>query len=123
MTDEKPLHVRVAEALGCQAKGIPAAGYWTCECPRADAEHGFAWPHGSLTTGYDGLEHDPEIAAYDTDWSATGPLIERYVEEAENHGGDGWYVHGRGLYTVHGQTLLVATCNLILALKAAGKLD
>lgn len=67
---EKPLHVQVAEALGmiCHNAGPahPAAGggdWWIAEPMRTIAA-GETW--------------SPTIPRYDTDWSATGPLIERY---------------------------------------------
>jgi hypothetical protein len=79
---------------------------------------------------------DPENAPprYDTDWSATGPLIEKWRIDLE-HVGDGvlasqWGEHGEdhdgrpsgGSLAREGPTELIAVCNLILALKVAGKL-
>jgi hypothetical protein len=67
---------------------------------------------------------------YDTDWSAAGPLIERYqMVVTPNGGGDGesaWAAHMHETkwryWTGFGATPLIAICNLILALSAAGKL-
>ena len=95
---EKPLHVRVAEALG----DIPgqALGY----------------------------------RRYDTDWSATGPLIERLGIAIERRSGNipafQWVAaecicadHDHNLSDPfgHGEGALIAVCNLILALHEAGK--
>jgi hypothetical protein len=111
---DKPLHVRVAEALGSMVR--LQEGWWE----RLD---------GAIWTA--------AIPRYDTDWSATGPLIEKYgitvtpgsclgqfkspwvaardfVAEC-----DGWASDE----DADGPTPLLAACNLLLALKAAGKLE
>jgi hypothetical protein len=111
---EKPLHVRVAEALG----GNPfwsTRRQWECKCG-------------------DECEHtDPvseELYAYDTDWAATGPLIERLgigIYAEVDPIGRTWvatpaeHEHGEAHHQF-GPTPLVAVCNLLLALKEAGKL-
>lgn len=70
-TDAKPLHVRVAEALGCEAEDD--AG-WVCRCkPPKTHRHSL-----------------DRILRYDTDWSATGPLIERFGLTLLR-GERGWY--------------------------------
>jgi len=135
---EKPLHVAVAEALGCTpvystdpevrlkmaADGYPCA----CWCPgRAHAGH--------LTN---------EVLRYDLDWSATGPLIEKYrlaiqpTLATEECGGDpsaaaSWDAYTKRTYQECldqkpgvlevGVTPLIAVCRLLLALEAAGKLE
>lgn len=65
----KPLHVQVAEALGHRVHfdaGLGQYQGWICgDCPEPK----------------DGRLHqsgDRNIDAYDTDWSVTGPLIEKY---------------------------------------------
>lgn len=114
MTDEKPLHVRVAEALG--------------------------WTHISLNTWHQrnnwagmypgGAAGSRRIPRYDTDWAATGPLIERIPITVGRYMSpfmDGaWYATAPGPSVIQsertGATPLVAVCNLILALKEAGNL-
>jgi hypothetical protein len=126
---DKPLHVQVAEALGClPVKGdfFPADesepyDTWHCHC-RGVQGH---------TRAGDGLL----IPRYDTDWSATGPLIEKYGIELA-HGGFGpddlpWLAaehvcsdhdHNVSQPCGIGPTPLIAVCHLILALRGAGKL-
>lgn len=125
----RPLHVQVAEALGCEtARKDVIGGPWFCDCE--------AWDH-SISAG--------PLARYDTDWQAAGPLIERYgiaIEPLWKVAPDddalweayvGCDAFGEdqhacirrvcGSYTgTEGSTALIAVCNLILALKAAGKL-
>lgn len=108
-----PLHVKVAEALGLR---------W---------EHkllGTRWHH---LTDY-GLDAHPdkEPQRFDTDWSATGPLIEKYeIELTPALDGDPWAAESwknwpdSAFNSVGiGPTPLIAVCDLILALAAAGKL-
>ena len=121
----KPLHVRVAEALGwidCRNMGKT---WW-----------GFSGPgiHAGQT----------EVPRYDTDWSATGPLIEKheiglkedgcgYTSDERWRARADYYapnpngpVNGYGgtwaTAEARGATPLIAVCNLILALKEAGEL-
>lgn len=141
---EKPLHVRVAEALGCKPKLVNATyGEWRCTCRnRAHAHHGI---HRDCCHDREGLGCDEDtLADYSTDWSATGPLIEKYeiclnrdepqkINDAEwvaavdyygplvdssdaPYGGRWTSAQGTG------NTALVAVCHVILALAAAGKL-
>lgn len=105
---EKPLHVRVAEVLGCkpiypdwEPKG------WRCMCKGMD-DHRYE----------DGADF---VAEYATDWSATGPLIERLRIDVDAHPVGNWTAM-REPYCEAGHTPLEAACNLILALHAAGKL-
>jgi hypothetical protein len=132
MTDEKPLHVLVAEALGCSPvwghgwlSERPGEETWLCRCEERD--HG--WDSQAQGCGV--------ILRYDTDWSATGPLVERYTIHlakwnAATGGRAWWYaaVWGPGEFgderkveSTGQETPLLAVCALLLALKAAGKLN
>jgi len=120
---EKPLHVRVAEALGCRTRHLRNA-IWLCGC---DKDHN--------SSDYGG-----NVPPYDTDWSATGPLIEKYKIMLWPWNETAWCAERRvdlgvpadperPLETgpssdswVKGETPLIAVCNLILWLKEAGKL-
>lgn len=114
---EKPLHVLVAEALG-----------WSYIGPGNSmniADPGIGYPPLTPIVG-----HKEPIPHYDTDWAATGPLIERFKMDV-------WYRPG-GVFgdaewaavSDHeadtgmqaGATPLLAACNLILALHTAGVL-
>lgn len=115
-TDEKPLHVRVAEALGTFHKQHE----WDEPDWRDRAfSQGCTYACGAL-------KHEPCAPRYDTDWAATGPLVEKYQLRISPFGGSLWEAwvnetaHGgiRG----PGRTPLEAICNLLLALHAAGKL-
>ncbi len=110
----KPLHVRVAEALGW--KGLHPTSY------EGDTRV-FWWgsPPGTAIQFAEGCWR------YDTSWTATGPLIEKYKLDivwdddswrAYWDGGDDGDM-GIGVYAA---TPLVALCNLILELGEAGKL-
>lgn len=124
---EKPLHVRVAEKLGCKscydswwaAPFLDATSGWLCGCGTDSP-----WPHNGCDT--------PRMARYDSDWSATGPLIERLGIELAREGSDLWEARwgysmvpsfcddGDGgpewVGTAEGTTPLLAVCALILAL-------
>ncbi len=113
--DEKPLHVRVAYALmGPVLLALP--------------EHLIeAWR----------AEFERNAPAYDTDWSATGPLLEKYgiqlsravtASEPPMPGtvwmAVPWDYHASKDKMFRGDTSpLVAVCELIVALAARGKLD
>lgn len=124
----KPLHVQVAEALGCTTAKAVLRGVivsWECFC---SPSHGDA---------------DRFIPLYDTGWSATGPLIEEHGialldlnQEGEKWVAFLWGEHeyttfedsyltidGNSSDTATGDTPLVAVCNLIVALSAVGKLE
>lgn len=113
---DKPLHVRVAEALGWinvlpfEADGIVDESNWTGDDP--SGEGGF-------------------VPNYDTDWSATGPLIEKNgiaifpTSEAvlAKTSFGRWTASILAFESCEsGPTPLIAVCNLILALAEAGKL-
>jgi len=115
------LHVQVAIVLG-----------WT------DAEVGsHPWPAFGIPPGKTDYFNIAPIPRYDTDWSATGPLIERYGIELSvafpgDFGQDGfaWSAQTGAdsrspspITVPHvGQTPLLAVCYLLLALHKAGKL-
>lgn len=119
----EPLHVQVARALGCKLKKVVYApggeDVWSCDCP--------------------GFDHMPDEGAYvfryDTDWAATGPLIEKYGVELHpcvqgyncsvpDHATtwEATKVIDSCPWDKTGPTPLIAVCNLILALKEAGEL-
>jgi hypothetical protein len=122
----KPLHVKVAEALGC--KPHEDDGYephhWYCTCEMLDHTE-----NGDTTS-------IPQVLPYDTDWSATGPLIEQYriCLEAGLIGGhhskpwSAWLnrhspaVRDYDGESASGPTPLIAVCHLLIALHEAGKL-
>lgn len=122
---EKPLHVLVAEALG-----------WTdCKpCGHATCPPGFWIGDAPLIGG--AIRESHTMPRYDTDWSATGPLIEKLPVTVGRYASD--FMDGR-LYAVSpslglehgpdaqmertGDTPLAAVCNLIIALREAGRLD
>jgi len=114
--DEKPLHVRVAEALG-----------WTAISACRHCEDCNDWL-GSHPEDYRSLGVVVYIPNYDTDWSATGPLIERYGVALTPPGvldAPGWAASipqdRHAAFVTKQPTPLLAVCHLILAL-AAGKL-
>ncbi len=124
---EKPLHVRVAEALGwvnCHLDGeqpdAPKTGRWFGKCQDASVLPQWAAPIKDSWI---------EISRYDADWAATGRLIEKYAICVMRHGGglESWraevspYWEGE-IKSAFGSSALIAVCNLILALKEAGKL-
>jgi hypothetical protein len=120
---EKPLHVRVAEALGWT--DLREEAYVISEKTYTAGE----WRgRRGIGTGM----HWGRPPRYDTDWSATGSLIERYHIDLwwENTSGDGQWTattnfrDGGDLIVMGtGPSPLIAVCNLILALKEAGKLE
>lgn len=105
---EKPIHVRVAEALGCKPEPM-GAGDWFCSCEDRGHTNPDAAGEGWL-----------QVAAYDTDWSATGPIIERY-EITVAHDSEGWMAEQHP-FVSKGTTPLLAVCHLLIALGEAGKL-
>ncbi len=122
---EKPLHVRVAEALGWKKLE---------QLHRDIAQRvGVLGPH--VEDSFEGREPAygelEMVPRYDTDWSATGPLIERFgltlTEDmgswhACRDGGSYACMEMEHVYVGEADQPLLAVCNLILALHAAGKL-
>jgi len=124
---EKPLHVQVAEALG-----------WTMleSSNRMDMSQ----PHRGYPPHLPTVGQKEPVPDFPTDWSATGPLIEKYgisVIQPDEHAperADGQWIAGSG--GAHGWddgslcmdcyaggvTPLIAVCNLILLLAKEGKL-
>lgn len=130
---DKPLHVEVAEALGWRL--IPLKGSKVQFCLSGGTK---VWvnPHGEHQ-----CERCTSLPRYDTDWAATGPLIEKYGIAISPDGAEevGWiaiaeaslwilgtaawgYDHGVRPFG-SGATPLEAVCRLILAMKAEGKLQ
>ena len=145
---EKPLHVRVAEALGWEWFHFVDKSFLLPPFAHKQHEYG-SWERGlcenpqwDITQWFTSKNH-LAIPRYDTNWSATGLLIEKYkfclrspteppwigsnLWEASHHEYPaGWREadgYGQVKETVKGgPTPLIAVCNLILALKEAGKL-
>mgnify|MGYP000884990453 FL=1 len=125
MSDDRPLHVRVAEALG-----------WTYLGP-SEVEDGWEGePPDAFELLPDGirrrLDQHVGVPRYDLDWSATGPLIERFKLNLYPWSDGSWvadsdFSAATAVLSVDmegsGATPLIAVCNLVLALAAAGKLD
>ena len=122
MTD-KPLHVQAAEALG-----------WDYSEDRHEWDE-FAEGQKRCTRCHEvapWTRHSPSPCCprYDTDWAATGPLIERFgfVVGRFRILDRQWYAILPGTTSPdaqaeeHAPTPLLAVCYLILALKEAGKL-
>lgn len=127
--DEKPLHVRVAEALGCKTaaptkcKNVGCQDLWVCACD----ERGSHNEHPDF--------HCDHLPCYDTDWAVTGPLMEQVILPYRQFVLADWinvvgsnqparyqtYFQGLPLQG-WGDTPLLAICNLILVLKEKGKL-
>ena len=114
---QKPLHVRVAEALG----------WWRIEPGISSKNRMRPDPCGcwmGVRIGEDGHGWSEHLPHYDTDWAATGPLIEEYAVELLAVDGKYW----RAFLDLNfgpvgkGSTPLSAVCNLILVLAEAGKL-
>jgi hypothetical protein len=117
----KPLHVRVAEAVGCKPTFGPdrigvGPDAWRCPCEFDD----HAWDSQAEGVGV--------VKRYDTDWSATGPLLDKYDLGVQSVRGQEhpFVAHTSALDEewdfAGGDTRLIAVCNLILQLKAKGKL-
>lgn len=103
---DRPLHVRVAEALG-----------WTRTKDCALLEN--CYGAGEMDGEFVGC-----VRNYDTDWSATGPLIERHGISLDHDGFGMWRAYQRGdaKLSALGRAPLVAVCELLLVMAAAGKL-
>lgn len=117
---EKPLHVQVAEALGWEE-----LAYEETEGLEMDWQGNQPSREGAgIAVRFVSMMRVP-VPRYDTDWSATGPLIVRFGLglQAPELPGRPW-----GCYDVHTDVTwhrkepLLAVCAAILGLKAAGKL-
>jgi hypothetical protein len=125
---DKPLHVKVAEALGLRPKMVRV---------RESADLFVEVYSDNRYWLVDGQHSAQELAAlapprYDKDWSVTGPLIERlrlalWCVEGMFGGASEWRTNGvdeklqlEG--SVVGPTALEAVCRYILAMREAGKL-
>lgn len=130
MSEDKPLHVRVAEALGWTDISLAA------HLRRLTFVNGISGSEvyvGRGTEPGDKIDTPQPVPRYDTDWSATGPLIEKYgICLWNEYKGVGDWTAGWGssetyegmffLEEESGPTPLLAVCHLILALKEAGNL-
>lgn len=117
--EEKPLHVQVAEALGwTKLKCLGNQDSWEGLPPLEPDKFGRRWISDWLPL---------TIPRYDTDWAATGPLIEKHGINVR--GGPGrwwtmadWPTHQRHIvWAGQAETPLIAVCNLILAFAKEGK--
>jgi hypothetical protein len=116
---EKPLHVRVAEALGtCHVLGpvVRQAGWGPIRRCIVHPDENYDY---DFTTDYEGRVL---ASHYDTEWSVTGPLIEQYGISVFQYSDGVWEATAESRVGGNGEIPLVAVCNLILALHAAGKL-
>jgi hypothetical protein len=154
---EKPISVRVAEALGEKPldaewgySGPPEEGTWSHERSRLFKTIDEA---KAAYTAMGIVKSQPDewylcywkdgwgpicVPEYDTEWFETGPLIEKYgMQIHPSLLTGGWYAWENlasrpdswsskppdpPLLSGHGDTPLIAVCNLILNLKEAGKL-
>jgi hypothetical protein len=139
---KKPLHVRVAlvvddlHIVAVPAKSLPFsfAPNGPPSFPRQDSY--LLMTKDEVPVYFDGGHPNdiyvcadgrnlPLVPRYDLEWEHGGPLVEEYgigldfepVEERKYR----WRARREG-ESIFGPTPLIAVCNLILALKAAGKL-
>lgn len=117
---DKPIHVQVAEALGCNSAFRKAyrgdkEEQWCCE----DGDH-------RDPTLCEPWLDSPDVARFDLDWCATGPLVERHKIALEWHplwAPPGWCaVSEDGGWIGSADSPLLAICRLIIELGKAGKL-
>jgi len=106
MSDEKPLHHRVAEALG-----------WTHIGPgnlMDINDPGVGYP-----PQYQVIGQKERVPRFDEDWGATGPIMEAMVDGMEFRQHQWCMTDGRGhVGAAFGDTMLEAVCNLVLATAA-----
>lgn len=128
---DKPIHVQVAEALGWTDCTLSGYVHWRGE----HFEDRRTWqginPHVAERTTI-----QSSVPRYDTDWAATGPLIEEYrltvrptmqfPRDSDDAASWDAFVYVDDFHTIGrfvvGVTPLLAVCNLILELGKAGKL-
>ncbi len=131
--NEKPLHVRVAEALGdgpCRYEERHChVGQTVClrcsgmgDFPRVTDSPQIV---GRWLQPYWIEDEDvgEPVPAYDKSWDATGPLIDRYGISLNRAFGSERYIASlavdkspEGAFLLDGDMALVAVCNLVLAL-------
>jgi hypothetical protein len=130
VTEDRPIHVRVAAALGWTNIHEEPIG-WK---PGTNKGEAMVWRTDGLPPPPGQFESMP-VPRYDTDWSATGPLIEKYKimlhadtseaaiktlrEENPDQLSDEWT--SRPIW-FKGETPLLAVCALLIKLGEAGKL-
>src|SRR5687767_11117948 len=127
---DKPLHVRVAEALGWTSAHYRTEGDHSCGDIMIPDPERMRWKGLEPKEMLIGAAGCKLIPRYDTDWAATGPLIERFRIDVDSDAG--WIARmsidselhdgRRDVRGKRGDTPLLAACNLILALSSAGKL-
>jgi hypothetical protein len=120
----RPLHVRVAEVLGCKPVAPGDLGpfeiqyetdVWRCGCnPHFDPD---------IEVHEDLYNHTPHaLERYDSYWSATGPLIERFgislAPDQALTGTWGAWVGDFAPLTARHTNPLVAVCLLLLVMSA-----
>src|SRR3989304_2607202 len=116
---EKPLHVQVAQALGWTCIEYAPPNLWT-GCRPSSRPHS-PCPSSNVLSG-------EVVPTYDTDWSATGPLIEKYELALGQTGMEDpkptWVAWWPGSCDVDtcsvdapAHTPLLAACHLLLSLK------
>lgn len=119
---EIPLHVQVAKALGWTYLGPAETDPHMDDVPMWEGEPPQGHPWNSFARR---IDQHVGIPRYDTDWSATGPLIEKYgiwlIPDGHSRRWTAW-IDPEGSWKGEGSTAPIAVCNLILALKEAGKL-
>jgi hypothetical protein len=126
MVDKRPLHIRVADALGWTGLTSATIG--------DDGEHWLGKPPATLPGAYSFVEAinrkeriltigSGSVPRYDTDWSATGPIIERLRIELDSDlpWSAALFFDRRGdFHSGGGPTALLAVCNLLLSIHARG---
>lgn len=153
MSEETPLNVRVADALGWTAYEEERGEYKLAIACRPGAREPWASSQRPTPQRYRKITcaeakklgfFGSGFPNYDTDWSVTGPLVEKYeiglredgcgyrqeerwLAEADYYGppideSDKEYGGRWASAQSRGPTPLIAVCNLILELGKAGKL-
>lgn len=133
---EKPLHVKVAEALGVEPAhewrlmNEAETGVYISFDSQREAKEYLAdnlrrFPQGYLARDGAHVVLHELFARYDRDWVVTGPLLTKYTNGVHRAVDGSWNAMSRGLIPriVNGPDPLVAVCNLILELGAAGMLE
>lgn len=117
MMSAEPLHVQVARAIGWD--DIECVGWLPCNPPMAVYQ-------GRKPDGIPILLARDQIPRFDTDWAATGPLIEKHGIGIDKRKA-GWAAtffpeHLWETFVEMDDLPLVAVCRLIVTLSKAGKL-